>query len=163
MTKWARKQAWQQSCTSPHRHVKATAACRQQQCWWFTGKALTEQKGGLTPHCCMMYTQSSPVDTLNIVRAALPAHRPQNIAAKASHVCWQHACMLQHDFEKQRVLKQYLMLPHEYDRKGCSEEDSRCWSFMMPSRPFGKAHANWCTWTFASASVYQNLRNWHGW
>lgn len=39
------------------------------------GKVLTEvpQSGGRTPHCCIMYTQSSPVDTRNMVRAALPA------------------------------------------------------------------------------------------
>ncbi len=49
----------------------------------------TVQTGGLTPHCCMMYTQSSPVDTLNIVKAALPAatHAEAAIAihAKATH------------------------------------------------------------------------------
>ena len=37
------------------------------------GLTETVHSGGRTPHCCMMYTQSSPVDTLNIVKAALPA------------------------------------------------------------------------------------------
>ena len=46
----------------------------------------TVQTGGLTPHCCMMYTQSSPVDTLNMVNAALPAAE-QRVLSCNSNTC----------------------------------------------------------------------------
>jgi len=50
----------------------------------------TVQTGGLTPHCCMMYTQSSPVDTLNIVKAALPAAEQRMLKLQQQHMQEQH-------------------------------------------------------------------------